>query len=89
MLNLTALFSMRPEPPKVGVGRVHRLDPKPIDDDKTCSVCGQDKPLDQFYFRKDRGRHMAECKACSNQRTDANAARRRLEKRIAELKAAA
>lgn len=31
---------------------------------KECRKCGELKPLDQFYYRKDSGTHRADCKAC-------------------------
>ena len=31
---------------------------------KVCTKCGIKKPIEQFYFRKDRGRYDSCCKAC-------------------------
>ena len=31
---------------------------------KTCKVCGTEKPIDAFYFRKDSNTHRNECKEC-------------------------
>lgn len=31
---------------------------------KTCTMCGIEKSLTDFWIRKDRGQHYAECKAC-------------------------
>lgn len=31
---------------------------------KPCTCCGEPKPEDQFYFRKDRNRLVDTCKAC-------------------------
>lgn len=29
-----------------------------------CKTCSQDKPEENFYFRKNRGKHYSSCKAC-------------------------
>ena len=31
---------------------------------KVCRICGVEKPLEKFYFRKDAKKHRTECKAC-------------------------
>jgi 5-methylcytosine-specific restriction endonuclease McrA len=31
---------------------------------KRCGRCGETKPLAEFYFRKDRGKHRGTCKSC-------------------------
>lgn len=31
---------------------------------KVCRLCGVEKPISEFYFRKDSGRYRSECKAC-------------------------
>lgn len=31
---------------------------------KKCTKCGEEKPLSEFHFRKDRQKHYAACKAC-------------------------
>jgi hypothetical protein len=31
---------------------------------KTCNACKNHKPLDDFYFQKDRGKHRNQCKQC-------------------------
>lgn len=31
---------------------------------KKCGKCGTEKPLTDFHFRKDRGKHYSQCKAC-------------------------
>ena len=33
---------------------------------KKCKTCGQEKPLSDFYIRKESGRHRSECKSCQN-----------------------
>jgi hypothetical protein len=33
---------------------------------KRCRVCADEKPLSEFYLRKDTGRYRTECKACTN-----------------------
>jgi hypothetical protein len=33
-----------------------------------CRKCEVDKPTAEFYFRKDNGKHRAECKVCCNER---------------------
>lgn len=35
----------------------------------TCRTCGEDKPQDGFYWRRDLGRPFTECKACHHART--------------------
>lgn len=30
-----------------------------------CRICGIEKPLEDFYYRKDTGRHRRECKECT------------------------
>lgn len=35
-----------------------------VDDLKTCVVCKEEKPLSDFYFRKDRGIYRPNCKKC-------------------------
>jgi hypothetical protein len=32
---------------------------------KTCSICGEEKELTSFYFRKDNNKHREECKTCN------------------------
>ena len=32
---------------------------------KTCSVCGDEFPLDHFYLRRDRGKRISRCKKCN------------------------
>lgn len=32
--------------------------------EKVCRICGTEKPVSEFYFRKDSGRHRSECKSC-------------------------
>ena len=34
---------------------------------KTCSTCGQEKPLDEFYLRSDRQQHSSRCKECTKE----------------------
>ena len=36
-------------------------------DTKECNKCGVEKPLEDFYFRKDQGKHRKECKVCQNE----------------------
>jgi hypothetical protein len=36
-----------------------------------CRVCGVEKPLDEFQFRADTGRHRTECKDCQQVRKNA------------------
>lgn len=31
---------------------------------KTCTKCGETKPLAEYYFREDEQRHVARCKEC-------------------------
>lgn len=31
---------------------------------KVCNTCHESKPLSEFSFRKNRGKHVARCKAC-------------------------
>lgn len=31
---------------------------------KTCSTCKKEQSLDQFYFRKSKGKHYSVCRAC-------------------------
>jgi hypothetical protein len=33
---------------------------------KQCKKCGENKPVNQFYFRKDTNRPRNECKTCCN-----------------------
>lgn len=35
---------------------------------KACTKCGEEKPIDGFLFRKDRGRHSTVCRTCTNTR---------------------
>lgn len=35
---------------------------------KICTLCGTEKPLDGFYFRKDSNKHTNECKSCRIER---------------------
>ena len=37
-------------------------------DEKACRKCEAVKPLSEYHFRKDTGRHRSECKACVNAR---------------------
>lgn len=34
---------------------------------KNCSKCGQEKPIEMFYFRKDRNVYESACKICRQQ----------------------
>ena len=34
-----------------------------------CRICGTEKPLEDFYYRKDSGRHRRECKDCTKELT--------------------
>ena len=34
---------------------------------KRCTKCGEERPLSDFYFRKDKGIHYAHCKQCHNE----------------------
>lgn len=36
--------------------------------DKTCTTCGETKLLEQFLFRKERGKHSTQCRNCTNAR---------------------
>lgn len=31
---------------------------------KKCRICGIEKPLTEFYYRKDSGHYRSECKEC-------------------------
>ena len=31
-----------------------------------CRICGESKPLSEFHFRKDNGKHRTDCKSCRN-----------------------
>ena len=33
-------------------------------DRKVCRLCGVEKPISEFYFRKDSGHYRSECKEC-------------------------
>lgn len=33
-------------------------------DTKVCRLCGVEKPISEFYFRKDSGHYRSECKEC-------------------------
>lgn len=33
-------------------------------DTKVCRLCGVEKPISEFYFRKDSGHYCSECKEC-------------------------
>ena len=33
---------------------------------KICTKCKLEKPIYEFYFRKDSGKYRNECKSCSN-----------------------
>lgn len=33
-------------------------------DRKVCRLCGVEKPISEFYFRKDSGHYRSECKSC-------------------------
>ena len=35
---------------------------------KVCTLCGTEKPLDEFYYRKDSNKHTNECKDCRIER---------------------
>lgn len=35
---------------------------------KVCRICGTEKSLDDFYFRKDNNTHRSECKECTKER---------------------
>lgn len=45
---------------------------------RTCTICHQAKPLDEFYHHADGRNIMGVCKACHNARTMANNRRRQL-----------
>lgn len=53
---------------------------------KTCTKCSAEKPLDSFYFQKQRGQHYPHCKACHAELVKAwatrNADRRREDDRL-------
>lgn len=49
---------------------------------KTCRICGIEKPLDAFYFRKDTQKHRSDCKVC-NEATASKWARENPDKRRA------
>ncbi len=34
------------------------------DTSQRCRLCGTEKPLDEFYYRKDSSKHRSECKDC-------------------------
>lgn len=36
---------------------------------KICTKCGKEKPLSEFYFRKDSGKYRNECKECFSEKT--------------------
>lgn len=55
---------------KLGVQDPHMRTPlqRPVITKKTCSICGQDKPIDQFYKYTDHGgteRYRTECIECN------------------------
>lgn len=71
MLNLTAMFSLRPDPIPVGIGRVHTCRDEAekheeTNEGKFCSKCEQVKPLDSFYARGDKQGVSSKCKVCAN-----------------------
>lgn len=33
---------------------------------KRCIICGEEKPLSEFYFRKDNNKYRNDCKSCNN-----------------------
>ena len=35
---------------------------------KVCKLCGTEKPIGEYYYRKDSDRYSAECKACRIER---------------------
>lgn len=35
---------------------------------QSCRVCEEEKPLSEFHFRRDSGKHRTECKDCRNLR---------------------
>jgi hypothetical protein len=39
---------------------------------KVCSKCGLEKPLSEYYFRKDKNKYYSSCKECINKRTKQN-----------------
>jgi len=53
---------------------------------QTCKTCGQDKPLAEFYVRKETGKHRTQCKACHRLKTDEWAADNREKRRSIALK---
>lgn len=85
VLNLTALFSGRPAPVPDGVGRVHRCDDREIDSTgavvpeqtKHCPQCQDDKPVDDFYVRRD-GRYSSWCRRCTGDKQKARQANARV-----------
>lgn len=36
---------------------------------KKCIVCGEEKPLSEFYFRKDNNKYRNDCKSCNNEQS--------------------
>lgn len=38
---------------------------------KTCSKCAETKPVEAFFYRKDRGTYRADCRECCNARSKA------------------
>lgn len=37
-------------------------------DNKTCTNCNQEKPLTDFYYHRERRKHMNTCKICNSQK---------------------
>lgn len=55
---------------------------KPVTDEfgnRHCNECGLDKPLSEFYQRKDTGWYYRKCKKCHNDLTGAHDRQRRLD----------
>ena len=52
---------------------------------KMCSVCKNQKSLDDFYFKKDRGKHASQCKSCTKDRAVESV--RRNKEKVTEYKA--
>lgn len=39
-----------------------------VDETKICRICGEEKTLNQFYFRRDTNNYRSECSLCCNKR---------------------